>query len=126
MNKKITFTKLILQIILFSLTFALIIGIVYAQYLKYEKVKVITEEKSKKITRLAFESLYSAMEKGWTKLEIQNIIDRLNKVDIDLEINVFRGKKVQEEYGKININLKKLENDKVLKEVLEKKKMFII
>lgn len=122
MNKKITFTKLILQIILFSLTFALIIGIVYAQYLKYEKVKVITEEKSKKITRLAFESLYSAMEKGWTKLEIQNIIDRLNKVDIDLEINVFRGKKVQEEYGKININLKKLENDKVLKEVLEKKK----
>jgi len=54
-----------------------------------------------KTSQLVFQSLYSAMRKGWTKDEIREIIARLNKIEPDMQIRVFRGQPVIRQYGEI-------------------------
>lgn len=49
---------------------------------------------------LVFESLYSAMAGGWSKEEINNIVRRLNKVDTNMKVEVFRSESVTRLFGK--------------------------
>ncbi len=56
---------------------------------------------AKKTSELVFESLYSAMQRGWTKDDLNEIIDRLNSVDDNMAINVYRSTLVATLYGEM-------------------------
>lgn len=58
---------------------------------------------------LVFEALYSAMQRGWSKDDLNEIIDRLNTVDKNMKINVYRSSIVASLYGDI-------EKDKIARE----------
>ena len=99
--KKTTYNKLILKIILITLTFSLTIAFVYTHYMKKEAIEKLSKVDAKKTTELIFQSLYSAMERGWTRTDLEKIISRLNSVDKNMSVHVYRGEEVAKQFGDI-------------------------
>ena len=99
--KSTTYNKITAQIILIMLVVTLSIAYIYSEYMKEEVIISLAKQDAKKTSRLVFESMYSAMQKGWNKDEIQEIVKRLNKVDDQLEIFIYRGEIVSSLYGEI-------------------------
>lgn len=104
-----TYNQITAKMIIYILVATLAISFVYTEYLKKEVIINLAKADAKKTSRLVFESMYSAMQKGWNKEEIQEIIDRLNNVDTNLDIFIYRGEKVSELFGEI-------EKDKLARE----------
>ncbi|MGM0519406.1 MAG: EAL domain-containing protein [Campylobacterota bacterium] len=101
MLEKTTYKKLIIKIILATLVISLLVAFIYAKFLKQETIKDLSRDDAKKTTKLVFQSLYSAMEKGWTRDDLENIIERINNIDKAMEIDVYRSELVSSQYGKI-------------------------
>ncbi|PLY07781.1 MAG: diguanylate cyclase [Arcobacter sp.] len=89
--------RMIVVILLITLAFAF----AYTEYIKRDVIVNLAKVDAKKTSRLVFESMFSAMQKGWNKDDIQEIIHRLNKVEKNLEIFVYRGEKVASIFGDI-------------------------
>jgi len=98
---KTSYTKVIIGIILVALTITLTTLFFYTTYMKKEAVLTLSKDDAKKTSMFIFESLYSGMAKGWDREDIKKIIFRLNAIDKHMNINVFRGDKVSEIFGKI-------------------------
>ena len=114
-EKSTTYNKITAKIISIMLVITLTIAYIYSEYIKEEVVINLAKQDAKKTSRLVFESMYSAMQKGWDKDEIQEIVNRLNKVDKELEIFVYRGEIVSSLYGEIEKDKKKRELDHNIK-----------
>jgi diguanylate cyclase (GGDEF)-like protein len=56
---------------------------------------------AKKTSMLIFETIYSAMQRGWNKDDINEIISRLNRVDPSMVVNVYRSESVANLFGEI-------------------------
>ena len=69
--------------------------------MKKEAIEKLSKVDAKKTTELIFQSLYSAMERGWTRDDLENIIARLNSVDKNMAVNVYRGEEVAKQFGDI-------------------------
>jgi diguanylate cyclase (GGDEF)-like protein len=109
MSKNTSFTKITAKIIFFTLVVTIAISYSYAEYMKKKAISEVAHIDAKKTSSLVFESLYSAMQRGWTKEDLEEIINRLNRVDENMRINVYRSPIVAELYGEI-------EKDKHLRE----------
>lgn len=101
MRNKTTYTKITAKIILITLFFTLICAFAYGQYMKKNAIYDLAYVDAKKTSMLVFESLYSAMQKGWNKEDLKEIIIRLNRVDPTMKVDVYRGKLVSEIFGTI-------------------------
>jgi len=64
-------------------------------------VNDLAKDEARQTAQLVFQSLYSAMRKGWTKDEIAEIIERLNVSNPSLKISVYRGHPVIKQFGEI-------------------------
>lgn len=104
MQHKTTYTKLILKIIILTLTITLTAAFFYAQIIKNDAIETLSKVEAKKTTQLVFESFYSAMARGWTKDDLNQIIKRVNAIDENMTINIYRGPTVAEEFGDIRVN----------------------
>ncbi|PKN14181.1 MAG: diguanylate cyclase, partial [Deltaproteobacteria bacterium HGW-Deltaproteobacteria-24] len=71
MNQKTTYKKLILKSIIITLLITLAIAFIYAHVMKKEAIETLTKVDAKKTTQLVFETLYSAMSKGWDKQDLE-------------------------------------------------------
>ena len=100
-NQSTTYNKITAKIIVIMLVLTLTLAYIYSEYMKDKIIVNLAKEDAKKTSRLVFESMYSAMQKGWNKDEIQEIIGRLNNVDEKLEIFVYRSEIVANLYGDI-------------------------
>lgn len=132
MAKKTTYKKLILKIILITLSVSLTFGFIYAEYMKEEAIEKLTKIDARKTTQLVFQSLYSAMEKGWDRNDLEKIIQRVNNIDENLDVNVYRTLEVSKEYGEIqkdlqarleNVHIKKAINKNEVLNVVDDKKI---
>ncbi|WP_455755793.1 EAL domain-containing protein [Sulfurimonas sp.] len=101
MKSKATYTKITAKIIFTILFFAIATSFIYGEYMKKDAIKKLAYIDAKKTSMLVFESLYSAMQRGWSKDDISEIIKRLNKVDSSMEVNVYRSEVVASIYGEI-------------------------
>jgi diguanylate cyclase (GGDEF)-like protein len=79
--------------------------------MKKEAISSLAYVDAKKTSMLVFETLYSAMQRGWNKSDIYEIISRLNRVDQNMKIDIYRSSKVAELFGEI-------EKDKKVRETL--------
>ena len=120
MRKKITYTKLILKIILITLAVTLTIGFFYAQYMKSDAIETLTKVDAKKTTQLVFQSLYSAMEKGWDRDDLEKIIKRVNDIDSQMDVNVYRTEKVALEYGDIPRDFEARKSNTMVQQAIKK------
>ena len=101
MSNKTTYTKITAKIMLVTLFFTLICAFMYGEYMKKNAISSLAHVDAKKTSMLVFESLYSAMQKGWNKEDLREIIVRLNRVDPDMNIDVYRTDLVSQIFGDI-------------------------
>jgi diguanylate cyclase (GGDEF)-like protein len=118
-RKSTTYNKITAKIILIMLVVTLSAAYIYSEYMKEEVIVSLAKQDARKTSRLVFESMYSAMQKGWDKEEIQEIVDRLNKVDENLEIFVYRGESVASLYGEIEKDKQIRESDTNIKNAFD-------
>ncbi|MDP1785588.1 MAG: EAL domain-containing protein [Sulfuricurvum sp.] len=107
MQSYTTYKKLIAKTVILSLVASLSIAFLYGVYIKQRAIDELARVDARKTSRMAFEALYSAMEKGWSKQELDAIIVRLNNVEPDMRINAYRSPIVAELFGD-RINDKKI------------------
>lgn len=119
MKKKTTYKQLILKIIVTTLVLTLTIAFIYSNYMKQEAIEKLSKIDARKTTELIFQSLYSAMEKGWTRTDLENIIKRLNTVDENMIVNVYRSKEVVKNFGDIEKDYNARENNPFVKKSLQ-------
>src|SRR3989339_288110 len=109
MNSYITYKRLIAKTVIISLLTSLAVAFIYGIFIKKRAIDELARVDARKTSRLAFEALYSAMEKGWSKEELDAIVVRLNKVEPNMRINAYRSPIVAELFGDHN-------NDKQIRE----------
>lgn len=99
MNSYTTYKRLIAKTVIFSLLASLAVAFVYGLFIKQRAIDDLARIDARKTSRMAFEALYSAMEKGWSKDELDAIIVRLNKVEPNMRVNAYRSPIVAELFG---------------------------
>lgn len=104
LQRKITYKKLILRIIFITLTITLSLGFIYAEFMKKDAIEKLMKVDAKKTTQLVFEALYSAMERGWTRQDLKVIIERLQNVQKNISVDVYRSAVVSQKFGVIDEN----------------------
>lgn len=100
-KKNLTYHQITAKMIASILVITLVISFLYSEYLKNKVIVDLAKVDAKKTSMLVFESMYSAMQKGWNKEDIQDTISRLNDVDKNLEIFIYRGEIVSSLYGEL-------------------------
>ena len=117
--RSISLGKLIL--ILSALFFLITISIlsIVTVDLRSRAIGNLAREDARKTSRLVFQSLYSAMKKGWNKNEISDIIDRLNQTEPEMKIRVYRGEPVIRQFGEITGERAIRENDRFISDALQ-------
>ena len=111
MKSKTSYTKITAKIIFVTLIFTLISAFLYGEYMKRDAIAKLAHVDARKTSKLVFESLYSAMQRGWTRDDIYEVIDRLNKIDTNMNVNVYRSAVVAERFGEIEKDKEKRENN---------------
>ncbi len=108
--------------VIFSVSVVTFISI----YMRDRAIDDLASQDAKKTSKLVFESLYAAMRKGWTKDDIRDIIDRLNLVEPDMRIRVFRGDPVIRQFGELPGEKELRESDPKLAKALTHAEEFLI
>ena len=101
MTKKTTYSRITAKIIFTTLFLTVICAYIYGEYMKKNAISNLAHIDAKKTSLLIFETIYSAMQKGWTKEDINEIIIRLNNVDPSMKVNVYRSEAVANLFGEI-------------------------
>ncbi len=109
MSSKTTYTRIAAKIIFITMLITLAFAFIYGEYMKREAISNLAHVDAKKTSMLVFETLYSAMQRGWDKNDLREIITRLNSVDKNMRVNVYRSKIVAQKFGEI-------EKDKIARE----------
>lgn len=109
MSSKTTYTKIAAKIIFVTMLITLTFAFLYGEYMKREAISNLAHIDAKKTSMLVFETLYSAMQRGWNKNDLREIIARLNSVDKNMRVNVYRSEIVAQKFGEI-------EKDKIARE----------
>ena len=99
---KMTLGKLLVVLSLVSLLFASVLIFAVSGVVRDHAVHQLAQEDARQTSQMIFQSLYSAMRKGWTKNEIKEIIERVNLSQPDLKVRVFRGKVVADQFGEMS------------------------
>lgn len=108
---------LLLSSIAMVLAIALIFGV--SGVIRDRAIHDLAREDARQTSQLVFQSLYSAMRKGWNKQEINNSIARLNESFPDLKIRVFRGEIVAHQFGEMAGEQKVIAQDVELHRALD-------
>ncbi len=80
----------------------------------------LAREDAQQTSKMVFQSLYSAMRKGWNKAEINDSIRRLNATFPDLKIRVYRGEIVAKQFGAMAGESEQIRNDTELATALQR------
>ncbi len=100
-KREIAYKNLIIRMVIISLTLSITLGVIASFYLKNRAVNEMARNDAKKTSELVFQSIYSAMAKGWNQEDLQGIIERLNKIEPNMTVNIYRSQKVAEHFGDI-------------------------
>ncbi len=98
-KRPLSYDQHIRRIILFSTLISLLAVVGYGVHLQVRVLDEYSKADARKTSRLAFEAIYSAMERGWKHHDIEPIIARLNRVDERMEVDLYRSEAVSREFG---------------------------
>ena len=108
---------LLLSVIAMTLAFLLIFGL--SGMMRDHAIHDLAREDARQTSQLVFQSLYSAMRKGWNKQEINESIARLNDSFPELKIKVYRGSIVAGQFGEMPNEHAVIAQDSELRRALE-------
>ena len=116
--RQLTLGRLLL-LSLFSVV--IVFGLIFSLtgFVRDRAVHELARNDAQQTSKLVFQSLYSAMRKGWNKQEITDTIERLNESFPNLKINVYRGEIVARQFGGIDGEHAVVEKDAALQKALD-------
>ena len=110
--------RLLTLLAVFSLVAGLSIIFLVSTTVRDRAVHDLARQQAQQTSMLVFQSLYSAMRKGWNKKEIAGIIERLNESFPEMQINVYRGEIVARQFGEMKGERAVIEHDAELQRAL--------
>ncbi|MDD5056433.1 MAG: EAL domain-containing protein [Sideroxydans sp.] len=117
--KHLTLGRLLIMISLVAVAVSFLLIFFLSQIVRDHAVHTLAREDARQTSKLVFQSLYSAMRKGWNKQEINDSIQRLNSSFPDLRIRVFRGEAVAAQFGAMQGELDQIGRDAALAQALQ-------
>lgn len=123
---KLTLGNLLVILSLLSLLFASLLIFLMSGAVRDHAVHQLAQEDARQTSQMIFQSLYSAMRKGWTKNEIKEIVERLNLSQPNLKVQVYRGQIVAEQFGEMSGEANIISNDIPLKQALSNGKEVLL
>ena len=101
-RRTLSITQLVVLLSAGATIIALAVVFGVSGYVRDRALQDLARNEARQTSLLVFESLYSAMRKGWTKAEIGEVILRLQRALPDLTIRVVRGEPVIGQFGEID------------------------
>jgi diguanylate cyclase (GGDEF)-like protein len=101
---------------------AAISGVVVMAVVSYQQRSSVSEmavAESRRTADLIFEHLYSVMRKGWSRDDIDEIVDRLNMANPQVTVSVVRSTAVAEQFGDIAADAFRRTNDPLIAQALD-------
>ncbi len=112
--KQLTLGRLLILLSLMAALLAALLIYYLSETIRNRAIHELAREDAQQTSKLVFQSLYSAMRKGWNKAEINGSIQRLNSTFPDLRINVYRGEVVTGQFGAMEGEKEKIRDDREL------------
>lgn len=97
--RHLTLGRLLVVLSMVAVGIAFLLIFFLSEVVRDRAVHELARDDARQTSKLVFQSLYSAMRKGWNKQEINDSIARLNSSFPDLRIRVFRGEVVSAQFG---------------------------
>ena len=126
MTKKTTYSRITAKIIFTTLFLTVVCAYIYGEYMKKNAISDLAHIDAKKTSLLIFETIYSAMQKGWTKEDINEIIIRLNNVDPTMKVNVYRSEAVANLFGEIEKDKSVRDTNKIVQQAMNGEEILYI
>ena len=111
---QLTLGRLLILLSAFSMVVAFSLLFAISGMVRDRAIHDLAREDARQTSQLVFQSLYSAMRKGWRKDEINETIERLNSVMPGAKIKVYRGEIVAHEFGEMEGERALIQKDSAL------------
>ncbi len=98
---------------------AVVVVYTMSQFIERKAIQDLAVEEARQTSKLVFQSLYSAMSKGWSEEEIDEIIGRLNSIQPGMKVDVVRSHAVIQQYGDRAGEKAKRKNDPRVRKALK-------
>src|SRR4030067_2292927 len=98
---RLTLGKLLALLAVLSLAAGITIIFLVSATVRDRAVHDLARQEAQQTSMLVFQSLYSAMRKGWSRQEITGIKERLSGAFPDMKISVYRGEVVARRFGAV-------------------------
>src|SRR3989338_576069 len=115
---QLTLGRLLILLSVFSMAVAFALIFVMSGMVRDRAIHDLARDDARQTSQLVFQSLYSAMRKGWRKQEVNETIGRLNAVMPGAQIRVYRGEIVALEFGEMEGERELIEKDSALKRAM--------
>ena len=110
----LTLGRLLILISFMAALIASLLIYTLSETIRDRAIHELARDDAQQTSRMVFQSLYSAMRKGWSKQEINDSIQRLNANFPELKIRVYRGEIVTRQFGAMVGEEAAVRNDKDL------------
>ncbi|WP_457592978.1 EAL domain-containing protein [Hydrogenimonas sp.] len=117
-EKLVTIRRHMLNTIGIFLVISLVLELLVGFYLKRQALTELAIEDARHSSELVFENLYTKMQEGWSKEDIRKILERLNEIRPGMKIDTYRSEIVEELYGRIEEDHRKVASDPLIQEAL--------
>jgi len=125
-NKHISNKTLIIRIVLSVLLVSVFILFISTEYLKKTAVNTLASDDAKKTAQLIFETMNTRMQEGWTKKDLNEIINRLEIVRNGMQIASYRSKQVEDLFGEVPEDKKISDSDPLIIKAMNGEEVFQI
>ncbi|WP_457597717.1 EAL domain-containing protein [Hydrogenimonas sp.] len=114
----ISLRQLVLRTLVLLIFLSLLFEAAVGYLLKERALNNLAIQEARHISELIFENLYTKMQEGWSKNDIEKILARLNHVRDGMRIRLYRSKLVEEKYGVIAKDRRAVEKDPLIREAM--------
>ena len=117
-HPRLSITRLVFVLSLLATLLAVGVVMLISSHVREKSINDLARDEARQTSQLVFETLYSAMRKGWSKEEIGEVIGRLQAALPNLTIQVVRSPKVVEQFGEMDDDLDRLARDPLLQDAV--------
>lgn len=117
--RQLTLGKLLILLSIVAVLIAFTLIFFLSGVVRDRAIHELARDDAQQTSKMVFQSLYSAMRKGWNKTEINEAIGRLNSNFPDLRINVYRGEIVAHQFGEMSGEREVVQADARLRHALD-------
>ena len=117
--KHLTLGRLLILLSCMAALIASVLIYSLSETIRNRAIHELAREDAQQTSKMVFQSLYSAMRKGWNKAEINESIHRLNATFPELKISAYRGEIVTSQFGAMPEEEGKILHDSELARALQ-------